>query len=112
MHMRTSGGFPAPMFSDGLSPAPPPGGDGNPLEPAPPPPAPSTLNVIFMGPNGLRAGWRLLIFLGVFFTLAFLIGLVARHFLHGQQPGPASGYLGTIIGEAASFALVLFVSFV
>lgn len=112
MNMRTSGGFPAPMFSEGLSPAPPAGSDGNPLEPAPPPPAPSTLNAIFMGPNGPRAGWRLAIFLVLLFALAFLIGLVAKHFLHGQQPGPASGPLGTIIAEGASFALVLFVSFV
>jgi membrane protease YdiL (CAAX protease family) len=99
------------MFSEGLSPAAPPGGDGNPLEPAPPPP-PSTANVVFMGPNGLRAGWRLLIFLGIFFTLAFLIGVVARHFIGDQQPGPAEGYLSTILSEAATFALVLVCSFV
>lgn len=111
MNMRTSGGFPAPMFSEGLSPAAPLGGDGNPLEPAPPPP-PSTANVIFMGPNGLRAGWRLTIFFAQLFALAFLIGLIARHFLHGQQPGPADGYLSTILSEGATFSVVLFASFV
>jgi membrane protease YdiL (CAAX protease family) len=48
------------------------------------PPQTSTLRAIFVGPNGLRAGWRLLIYFGLMVALATLIRLV-RHLLH---PGP------------------------
>ena len=38
-----------------------------------PPPAPQHANEIFYGPNGIRAGWRVLIFLSliVLVTLVF-----------------------------------------
>jgi membrane protease YdiL (CAAX protease family) len=45
-----------------------------------PPPAPYT---IFRGPNGIRAGWRALIFLGIFAGFAIAVNLVVwlvRHF--------------------------------
>jgi membrane protease YdiL (CAAX protease family) len=111
MSMRTSGGLPAPMLSEGFSPAPPAGGQGNSLDPAPP--ASSTLRTIFMGPNGPRAGWRLAIFLVLFFALVALASVAARHFVHGQQQaGPASGPLETILQEGVAVALLLFVTFV
>ena len=36
----------------------------------------SALMEIFLGPNGLRAGWRLLVFLGIVCFLFFAVGLV------------------------------------
>jgi hypothetical protein len=62
-------------------------------EPTPPPSPPptaqptSTLGKVFAGPNGIRAGWRLLIFYAIVFALfAVLFGIV--HVLHigGTKP--------------------------
>jgi len=60
----------------------------------------------FRGPNGIRAGWRVLIYLAIcaalFFVLLFGIGLVApRHDLRVTQLTP----LGTGIGEGFAFLL-------
>jgi uncharacterized protein len=61
--------------------------------PVPPPQKPSTLVSIFLGPNGIRAGWRLLIFFAVIFAVAFLtqkilthIPYIVSHFPPGQGP--------------------------
>lgn len=58
-----------------------PGSAAPPMEAvAPPPPSPNT---IFRGPNGIRAGWRVLIFLAMVAGLAFVINLsifLALHF--------------------------------
>jgi len=46
--------------------------------PAPAPqPAPSILRKAFLGPNGVRAGWRVTIFLAIITALVLIIGLVA-----------------------------------
>jgi membrane protease YdiL (CAAX protease family) len=58
-----------------------PSGSQSPAEwaspPAPPVKEPSTLVTIFIGPNGIRAGWRLLMFLafmgGTAFTMQFIL---------------------------------------
>jgi membrane protease YdiL (CAAX protease family) len=44
---------------------------------APKPAPPSLVRKIFFGPNGLRAGWRLLIFLAIFAALQFVVIQVA-----------------------------------
>ncbi len=42
---------------------------------------------VFFNPRGLRAGWRLLIFVGIFVALSFAIDwIVTRVFHPGQQP--------------------------
>jgi len=55
----------------------------NPPNPLPPPAAPNT---IFRGPNGIRAGWRALMFLAIATAIVFgsslLIGVILR-VLHG-----------------------------
>ena len=45
-----------------------------PVAPAPAPAKPSAAHNIFIGPNGIRAGWRLAIFLALDF--AFVYGIV------------------------------------
>lgn len=73
------------------------------------PPAPT--NNVFRGPNGIRAGWRALIFLGIIAGLLAAAGLLivlAAHFLLHRPPrfGDASlTPIGTAISEAAIFLL-------
>jgi len=43
------------------------------------------LRTIFFNPLGLRAGWRLLIFVAIFFGLSFLTDLVATRVVHVNQ---------------------------
>jgi membrane protease YdiL (CAAX protease family) len=43
----------------------------------------------FFGPNGLRAGWRLLVFFVIVFGLAAAVGLAGR--LFGARPGTLGG---------------------
>src|SRR5215472_15610034 len=40
---------------------------------------------IFFNSRGLRAGWRLLIFVGLFFGLGYLANLLVAHLFHLQQ---------------------------
>ena len=50
--------------------------------PSPAPAKPSAIQAIFLGPNGIRAGWRLLIFLCIFFALGRGLNFV----LHNVPP--------------------------
>jgi membrane protease YdiL (CAAX protease family) len=49
--------------------------------PTPLPTQPSWLRLIFVGPNGLRAGWRFVVFLLIFGTAAVIPALVLGHFV-------------------------------
>ena len=80
--------------------------------------APSSLNqtpqtgvrFIFVGPYGIRAGWRLLIFaamMGIPFGGLYWIGKVYGN--AGAQPIQVTAGL-TIVGECFSFLFILFVS--
>lgn len=51
-------------------------------------PSPSLLRRIFIGREGLRAGWSLLAFLGIAALLLFLANYTVHH-LHHPQPKPA-----------------------
>jgi membrane protease YdiL (CAAX protease family) len=54
------------------------------LPPAPPSPPPAASNPVFRGPNGIRAGWRALIFLAIIgglIAVAATVIAVAVHFL-------------------------------
>ncbi|HLK34287.1 MAG TPA: type II CAAX endopeptidase family protein [Terriglobales bacterium] len=56
----------------------------------PPPsfqPPPSGGREVFLGPHGLRAGWRLLIYLAIGAGCLFLIGVIFHFALHGSRPG-------------------------
>src|SRR5271155_4665026 len=88
-----------------------------PLTPALPP-EPERSKILF-GPNGLRAGWRLLIFLLI---LGGIVGalLLAAHYsavLYGPGPTapsqdatPTPGISG--LGDASLFGLILSVSWI
>jgi uncharacterized protein len=47
-------------------------------------PAPQRPNKIFRGPNGIRSGWRVLIFLAIMFALVLVFSVVLRLLTHGQ----------------------------
>jgi membrane protease YdiL (CAAX protease family) len=54
----------------------------------PPPQSPptSTTKNLFIGPAGLRAGWRLLIFYLILAAIAALFGTIVRFWTHGARP--------------------------
>jgi membrane protease YdiL (CAAX protease family) len=73
---------------------------------------PSVLQTVFMGPNGIRAGWRLLIYLLLVLAFARGAGFVLRHL------GPITAWLNSqpnsviaagpmILQECVSFLVVL-----
>jgi len=79
-----------------------------PAEPLPPQQT-STLRKIFIGKDGLRAGWSLLIFAAVLAAMAICVRVIA-HKLHpapppnmGSELSPAFGY----IAESLNFGLTL-----
>jgi uncharacterized protein len=88
-----------------------------PLAPTPPPEP--ERSKIFYGPNGLRAGWRMLIFLLILGCIVGAIRLAAHYaaILSGAPPNkPAQQTTLTpglvAIGEAVTFGLILFVSWI
>jgi membrane protease YdiL (CAAX protease family) len=72
------------------------------LEPPKPQPSPNFLKKVFLGPNGLRALWRLLIFIAILAAARFAI----VHFRHQHGNGDFSAK-GILLGEALSFTIVL-----
>ena len=78
---------------------------------------PSPLHRIFIGPDGLRAGWGILTFVILFFLLARGAGFLSHliHLLPKHAPGavrPDPGPLFTIISEAIPFLVVALVSWI
>ena len=53
-------------------------------------PSPSKLSYIFYNDRGLRAGWRLLIYIGMIFILVWGVGLIAKRVTSGHAPAPPS----------------------
>ena len=81
-----------------------------------PPAQPSTLRKIFVGKEGLRAGWSLLIFFAILAALSISANLIG-HKLH--QPSPKSANANSeitplfgFIGEGVPFVLVLIVTWI
>ena len=84
-------------------------------EPAPPP-QPSTLHKIFIGKDGLRAGWSLLIFVALFAAIMYCVNRIG-HKLYPPSPkkaDPAAAVspLGGIIPEFITLLGVLLVSWI
>ena len=86
-------------------------------EPIPPTP-PSALRKTFMGKDGLRAGWSLLIFMAIFAAIAFCINVIA-HKLYpaAANSGKAAAELMgkpafLLTGESLQFLLVLLVTWI
>ncbi len=86
-------------------------------EPIPPTP-PSALRKTFMGKDGLRAGWSLLIFMAIFAAIAFCINVIA-HKLYpaAANSGKAAAELMgkpafLLTGESLQFLLVLLITWI
>ena len=75
----------------------------------PPTPPPSTLRKLFLGADGLRAGWSLLIFIAIAFSLGFGVNFILRKLGAPQKPGSEISPLLGIAGEGSSFLLILLV---
>ena len=81
--------------------------------PEKPPPSQAMRSWILYGPHGLRAGWRILLYVDALLLLLFLAGVEPRWFAHLLHPGlrsQASGELYpslAIFGEAMSLLAVV-----
>lgn len=68
-----------------------------PEPPAPPPEPEHGVGWIFVGRNGIRAGWGILIFIVVFAAAAFGIGFALRHFFqHHARTGMMTPSMGLV----------------
>ncbi|MGO8720744.1 MAG: CPBP family intramembrane glutamic endopeptidase [Acidobacteriaceae bacterium] len=93
----------------------PPGASGNIPEPGTPhiAPIPPARPSILYGPNGLRAGWSIVIYVAVMAALLFLIGLEMHWLLHylpvSLRGAQGSGFHPTvsILAEASMLLAVL-----
>ncbi len=90
---------------------------------APEPPAErvSVWRYIFMGPNGLRPGWGLLLFVAIFLVLGAALNLTVHKLHHGPvktaaeikaQAAAGQPPSSMLIGEGSAFALVALTSFI
>lgn len=86
--------------------------NGAPIEPVqPPPPRLSALaETLFFGPNGLRAGWRLLFAFSIFFPAFIAANAAVRQARSAATLRLFSTFSpqGVLIGEAISFGVYLF----
>jgi membrane protease YdiL (CAAX protease family) len=70
------------------------------------------LTLIFYNDRGLRAGWRLLIYIAMIWIVVFSAGLVAKNLSSGQSKGvPSSEFVRTMIQAASEFILFLVLLF-
>jgi uncharacterized protein len=70
------------------------------------------LTLIFYNDRGLRAGWRLLIYIAMLWIVVFSAGLIAKTVSSGQSKGlPSSEFLRTMIQAASEFILFLVLVF-
>ncbi|MGB6821471.1 MAG: hypothetical protein WBE21_05300, partial [Candidatus Acidiferrales bacterium] len=70
------------------------------------------MNEIFFGPNGLRAGWRLLIFAAIIAAFLTAVHYGGKLLSHGQPPQREFSMTSIIVGEAVVFLLFLFASWI
>jgi uncharacterized protein len=100
-----------PMHSDVVTPpgASTPGG-------APPPPgskAEAAVASVFVGRSGIRAGWRLLIFVAIAFVLLAIYGIVVKAVHHGQVPRQINfSSVAIATGDGALFLVFLVASWI
>lgn len=89
----------------------------SPLASAPPPTdaIPARLewiSLVFWGPNGLRAGWRLLIFLAIFGGIFLGVGSLGRLMRQPQAPPNPFSPTVLLVSEAFVFGMVLSASWI
>lgn len=82
-----------------------------PIEPvAAPVRPPSIVHTIFLGPNGIRAGWRLLMFLAMFFAIARAVGFGLGHipaFVSWAKSHPAGTIVATFQTATEALAVLM-----
>ena len=89
--------------------------EGSPIDEMTLNPPVSTLRKIFVGVDGLRAGWGLLIFLAIFAVLIVAASAIAAFFVH-SPPGHAPTKVitmtlpATLLNDFIGFMLTLFVT--
>ena len=94
--------FPTPATPDeSAAVAPADAGSSGPV----PSPGRSGIEVVFLGPNGIRAGWRLLIYLIIAIVAGVVLSLVAR--LVGVRPTRGFNPSIAILGEGLPFFALL-----
>jgi membrane protease YdiL (CAAX protease family) len=86
-----------------------------PTEP-PPPTQPPALRNIFIGKDGLRAGWSLVIFIALMAVMLFCANRIA-HKIHPPAPKTANSAVAItatqgLIGEAVPFLLILLATWI
>jgi membrane protease YdiL (CAAX protease family) len=83
-------------------------------EEQPLPAPPSSFQKIFVGPDGIRAGWGIAIFLLVFAACALILNLVLRYLLHHTPPpkGTPPTIHTMLIGELAAVIFTAIATFV
>jgi membrane protease YdiL (CAAX protease family) len=66
---------------------------------------------IFKGPNGLRAGWRLLVYAALVFALEHVTNKITDAILHGQWPDlmTPTGIIVSFLGEACALLLAAWI---
>ena len=77
-----------------------------------PPDSKSTMNEIFFGPNGIRAGWRLLIFAAIIAAFLTAVHYGGKLLSPGQPQQHGFSMTGIIVGEAIVFLLFLIASWI
>lgn len=77
-----------------------------------PPHSKSAMNEILFGPNGLRAGWRLLIFAAIIAAFLTTLHYDGKLLSHGQPPQRGFPMTGIIVGEAIVFLLFLIATWI
>jgi hypothetical protein len=76
----------------------------------PQPSAPSALRNIFVGPNGIRAGWRFALYLLILAAIIFCVNFLLRR--HHHAPANLENPLTTLRGEWLAFAAVGFAAWI
>lgn len=87
----------------------------SPISPVPRPGAISSESMLvqaLFGPNGLRAFWRLLIFVGILFAFFSVGALVVRRMGSGRAPRSGLSPVALMAGEASAFSVFLVASWI
>src|SRR5246500_4366205 len=74
--------------------------------------APKAKTNLFIGPNGLRAGWRLLIYVLIVVAFSAVINIAVRKFVGPQRgtPGVRAQFLQEMVGFAVVFGAAAILS--
>jgi hypothetical protein len=78
------------------------------------PPSPSTMHKVFLGPDGLRPGWGLLIFVALFAVIAYIVNVIGHKLYPHDREAAASAIspLTAFAIEGINFLAVLFITWI